>query len=218
MGVYFMYVYERMTRRPVVVLPDYSVAKAFQLMKEGRYSQLPVVDSNNKVVGLVTEKLLAEVNPSSATSLSVYEINYLLSKTKVKDIMKTGIFKIDKDALLEDAALIMKENRISSLPVTEGEYLVGIITRTDIFRAFIDIMGVKSDGTRIAISTIDKTGVYAEITSIFAAHNIDIRNISNITENGKSRLVVKVRSHDVREVLEEIKAKGYTIESVKDVR
>ena len=125
-----MYVQERMTRRPTVVLPDYSVAKAYQLMQEGRYSQLPVVDSDNKLIGLVTEKLLAEVNPSSATSLSVYEINYLLSKTKVKDIMKTGIFKIDKNALLEDAALLMKENRISSLPVTDGEYLVGIITRT----------------------------------------------------------------------------------------
>ncbi|MFR5772541.1 MAG: CBS domain-containing protein [Lachnospirales bacterium] len=68
-----------------------------------------------KLIGLVTEKLLAEVNPSSATSLSVYEINYLLSKTKVQDIMKTGIFKINKDALIEDAAIIMKENRISSL-------------------------------------------------------------------------------------------------------
>ena len=96
-----MYVHERMTRRPTVVLPDYSVSKAYQLMTEGRFSQLPVVDSDNKLIGLVTEKLLAEINPSSATSLSVYEINYLLSKTKVNDIMKTGVFKIDKDALLE---------------------------------------------------------------------------------------------------------------------
>lgn len=214
-----MYVQERMTRRPTVVLPDYSVAKAYQLMQEGRFSQLPVVDSDNKLIGLVTEKLLAEVNPSSATSLSVYEINYLLSKTKVKDIMKTGIFKIDKNALLEDAALLMKENRISSLPVTDGEYLVGIITRTDIFRAFIDIMGVKADGTRIAISTPDRTGVFAEITQIFASHNIDIRNISNFNENGKLEMVVKVRSHDVKAAIEDIKAKGcYTIESITDVR
>lgn len=213
-----MYVHERMTRRPTVVLPDYSVAKAYQLMKEGRFSQLPVVDGDNKLIGLVTEKLLAEVNPSSATSLSVYEINYLLSKTKVKDIMKTGIFKINKNALLEDAALVMKENRISSLPVTDGEYLVGIITRTDIFRAFIDIMGVKATGTRIAISAIDKTGVFAEITQIFASYGIDIRNISNINENGKLEMVVKVRSFDVTKAIEDIKAKGYIIESIKEVR
>mgnify|MGYP003094798450 CR=1 FL=1 len=213
-----MYVHERMTRRPTVVLPDYSVAKAYQLMKEGRYSQLPVVDGDNKLIGLVTEKLLAEVNPSSATSLSVYEINYLLSKTKVKDIMKTGIFKIDKDALLEDAALVMKENRISSLPVTDGEYLVGIITRTDIFRAFIDIMGVKAEGTRIAISAADRTGIFAEITKVFASYDIDIRNISNINENGRLEMVVKVRSHDVTKAIDDIKAMGYEIKSIKDVR
>ncbi|MDO4300228.1 MAG: CBS and ACT domain-containing protein [Clostridia bacterium] len=213
-----MYVHERMTRRPTVVMPDYSVAKAYQLMKEGRFSQLPVVDSDNKLIGLVTEKLLAEVNPSSATSLSVYEINYLLSKTKVKDIMKTGIFKINKNALLEDAALVMKENRISSLPVTDGEYLVGIITRTDIFRAFIDIMGVKAEGTRVAISAADKTGVFAEITQIFASYGIDIRNISNINENGRLEMVVKVRSFDVEKAIEDIKAKGYIIESVQEVR
>lgn len=213
-----MYVHERMTRRPTVVMPDYSVAKAYQLMKEGRFSQLPVVDGDNKLIGLVTEKLLAEVNPSSATSLSVYEINYLLSKTKVKDIMKTGIFKIDKNSLLEDAALVMKENRISSLPVTDGEYLVGIITRTDIFRAFIDIMGVKATGTRIAISAVDKTGVFAEITQIFASYGIDIRNISNINENGRLEMVVKVRSFDVEKAIEDIKAKGYIIESVQEVR
>lgn len=213
-----MYVHERMTRRPTVVLPDYSVSKAYQLMTEGRFSQLPVVDSDNKLIGLVTEKLLAEINPSSATSLSVYEINYLLSKTKVNDIMKTGVFKIDKDALLEDAALIMKENRISSLPVTDGEYLVGIITRTDIFRAFIDIMGVKAPGTRVAITAVDKTGVFAEITNIFASYGIDIRNISNFNENGKLEMVVKVRSFDVDKAVEDIKAKGYTIDSITYVR
>ena len=213
-----MYVHERMTRRPTVVLPDYSVSKAYQLMTEGRFSQLPVVDSDNKLIGLVTEKLLAEINPSSATSLSVYEINYLLSKTKVNDIMKTGVFKIDKNALLEDAALIMKENRISSLPVTDGEYLVGIITRTDIFRAFIDIMGVKAPGTRVAITATDKTGVFAEITQIFASYGIDIRNISNFNENGKLEMVVKVRSFDVDKAVEDIKSKGYTIDSITYVR
>ncbi len=213
-----MYVHERMTRRPTVVLPDYSVAKAYQLMKENRFSQLPVVDEDNKLIGLVTEKLLAEINPSSATSLSVYEINYLLSKTKVNDIMKTGVFKIDKNALLEDAALVMKENRISSLPVTDGEYLVGIITRTDIFRAFIDIMGVKSKGTRVVITADDKTGVFAEITQIFASYGIDIRNISNFNENGKLEMVVKVRSYDVGKAIEDIKAKGYTIKAVNEIR
>lgn len=210
-----MYVSERMTRYPATVMSNYSVSKAYQIMTEGHYSQLPVVDSDNKLIGLVTEKLLAEVNPSSATSLSVYEINYLLSKTKVQDIMKTGIFKINKDALIEDAAIIMKENRISSLPVVEGDnYLAGIITRTDIFKAFIDIMGVKATGTRIAITTEDKVGVLADITSILAQHNINIRNITDISENGKSEITIKVRSLDATAAVEDIKAKGYNVTSV----
>ena len=199
-----MYVSERMTRYPATVMPNYSVSKAYQIMTEGHYSQLPVVDSDNKLIGLVTEKLLAEVNPSSATSLSVYEINYLLSKTKVQDIMKTGIFKINKDALIEDAAIIMKENN----------YLAGIITRTDIFKAFIDIMGVKATGTRIAITTEDKVGVLADITSILAEHNINIRNITDISENGKSEITIKVRSLDASAAIEDIKAKGYNVTSV----
>ena len=211
-----MYVSERMTRYPATVMPNYSVSKAYQIMTEGHYSQLPVVDSDNKLIGLVTEKLLAEVNPSSATSLSVYEINYLLSKTKVQDIMKTGIFKINKDALIEVLLqFIMKENRISSLPVVEGDnYLAGIITRTDIFKAFIDIMGVKATGTRIAITTEDKVGVLADITSILAQHNINIRNITDISENGKSEITIKVRSLDATAAVEDINAKGYNVTSV----
>ena len=127
--------------------------------------------------------------------------------------MKTGIFKINKDALIEDAAIIMKENRISSLPVIEGDnYLAGIITRTDIFKAFIDIMGVKATGTRIA--TEDKVGVLADITSILAEHNINIRNITDISENGKSEITIKVRSLDASAAIEDIKAKGYNVTSV----
>lgn len=210
-----MYVHDRMTRNPSTVKPEYPVSKAFQLMTETKHSQLPVVDDNNKLIGLVTEKLLAEVNPSKATSLSVYEINYLLSKTKVENIMKTGIFKINQNALIEDAALIMKENRIGSLPVVDdNDYLVGIVTRVDIFKAFIDIMGVKVRGTRIAIKVIDDIGIIADITNIIKSHNIDIRHISNFNENDHLELIIKVRSLDVDELIEDLKSKGYEVLSV----
>ena len=210
-----MYVYERMTRNPSTVEPDYSVSKAFQLMTETKHSQLPVIDNNNKLIGLVTEKLLAEVNPSKATSLSVYEINYLLSKTKVKDIMKTGIFKINQNALIEDAALTMKENRIGSLPVVDdNDYLVGIVTRVDIFKAFIDIMGVKVPGTRIGIRVVDSIGIIADITNIIKSHNIDIRHISNFNMNDHVELTIKVSSLEVDDLLKDLKSKGYDIISV----
>ena len=210
-----MYVRERMTTNPISVEPNVSVSKAFMLMTESKHSQLPVVDNDNKLIGLVTEKLLAEVNPSKATSLSVYEINYLLSKTKVGDIMKTGIFSINQNALIEDAALIMKENRIGSLPVVDdNNYLVGIVTRVDIFKAFIDILGVKAVGTRIAIKTKDSIGIIADITNIIKNNNIDIRNISNFNENGHLELIIKVRSLETDKLVDDLKAAGYEVISV----
>ncbi len=209
-----MYVYERMTKRPTTVMPDYSISKAYQIMTEGKYSQLPVVDGENKLLGLLTEKTLAEYTPSKATSLSVYEVSYILTKSKVKDVMKTKIFTIDKNAFIEDAAVIMKENRINSLPVTENGYLIGILTKTDIFTALIDIVGARAAGTRITISTTDKTGVMADITGIFAKNNIDIRNFSNVIEEDTTVITLKLRSKNIESAVEELKAKGYTIKNI----
>lgn len=210
-----MYVYERMSSNVSTVEPDFSVSKAFQIMTDTKHSQLPVVDSSNKLLGLVTEKLLAEVNPSKATSLSVYEINYLLSKTKVKDIMRTGIFKINKDKLIEDAALIMKENRIGSLPVVDDDNtLVGIVTRVDIFKAFIEIMGVKVPGTRIALKAPDSVGKIADITNIIANYNINIKHISNFVNKDHLEIIIKLETENTDNVVEDLKAKGYEILSV----
>lgn len=212
-----MFIYEKMTKNVHSVKPEYSVSKAFQILTEKGHSQLPVIDENNKLIGLVTEKLLAEVNPSKATSLSVYEINYLLSKTKVSDIMKTGVFKINQNRLIEDAALIMKENRISSLPVVDDENnLVGIVTRIDIFKAFIDILGVKVPGTRISIKASEKVGELAEISQLIAKHNINIKNISNFVTSFGIEIIMKLDSFETSELVEDLKAKGYEILSVSE--
>ncbi len=204
-----------MTKNVVSVKPDYSVSKAFQILTESRHSQLPVVDDNNKLTGLLTEKLLAEVNPSKATSLSVYEINYLLSKTKVCDIMRTGVFKVNQNALIEDAALIMKENHIGSLPVVDDDNnLVGIVTRVDIFKAFIDILGVKVPGTRLSLKASDKVGELAEISQIIANHNVNVKNISNFATSFGSEIIIKLDSFETDDIINDLKQKGYEILSV----
>ncbi len=210
-----MFIHEKMTKNVISVKPDYSVSKTFQILTESKHSQLPVVDDNNKLLGLVTEKLLAEVNPSKATSLSVYEINYLLSKTKVSDIMRTGVFKINEGALIEDAALIMKENRIGSLPVIDEENnLVGIVTRVDIFKAFIDILGVKVPGTRISLKALGKIGELAEISEAIARHNINIKNISNIETSFGVEIIIKLDTFEADDLINELSEKGYDILSV----
>lgn len=210
-----MYIYEKMNKNVVSVKPNYSVSKTFQLMTETKHSKLPVVDENNKLIGIITGKLIAEVNPSKATSLSVYEINHLLSKIKVKEIMKTGVFKINKNSLIEDAALIIKENKISCLPVVDGENnLVGIITRVDIFKSLISILGLKTSGTRISIRASEKVGELAEITSIVAKHNINIKNISNFTSKTGKEVIMKLDSFKTDDLVYELKSKGYEILSI----
>ena len=207
-----MFVYEKMTKNVETAMPEFSVSKAFQILTEKGHSQLPVVDENNKLLGLITEKLLAEVNPSKATSLSVYEINYLLSKTKVSDIMKTGVFKINQNSLIEDAALIMKENRIGSLPIVDDDnHLVGIITRGDIFKAFIDILGVKVPGTRISIKASEKVGELAQITQLIAKYNINIKSISNFVTDFGRELIMKLDSFEVDLLIQDLKDKCFEI-------
>lgn len=209
-----MFVSELMTKDVAMVSADASVSKAFQILYEKKHSQLPVVDGD-KLVGLVTEKLLAEVSPSKATSLSVFELNYLLSKTKVKDIMKTKIFTVGPDALIEEAALLMYSNDIGSLPVVKADKtLIGILTRLDIFHAFVEILGVNDKGTRISLEVEDHVGIIADVAKILKEKNLSIRHISNYSKQDREELVIRVDTLDIQPVLDAFAAQNYKITSV----
>ena len=212
-----MYVKNRMTSDVVTISSDASIATAFQLMMEKKCSQLPVVDGH-KIVGLVTEKLLTEVSPSKATTLSIYELNYLLSKTKVKDIMKSNIITVEPDILLEEAAVLMRNHDINSLPVVENtSHLVGIITKIDIFDAFIELIGVNDAGTRIALEVKDELGTIAEICQIIKGHGININHISNFNQFGAenhSELIIRLGTTDVDHLIESLTSHGYIVLSV----
>jgi acetoin utilization protein AcuB len=210
-----MYVNEKMTVSPIYVKADSSVSKAYSLMTETRHSSLPVVDDSNKPIGIITTKIIAQVNPSKATTLSLYEINHLLSKTKVRDIMFTGAFSISSDALIEDAALIMKENRIKALPVVgEDGCLCGIITRLDVFRAFVDILGLKTRGTEIVIQSESKTD-FDTAVSVIRKNEIDPLNINTCTKSDYSELIVRVACLETDTLIKALKDSGLKIISVK---
>lgn len=135
-------------------------------MMEHGYSQFPVVEGN-ELKGLITERVLKDVSPSKATSLSIFELNYLLSKTKVKDVMITDIITASPDMLIEDAAVLLRSNVVGSLPVvSEDNQLVGIITRTDIIDAFIEFLGTNDHGTRISLEVKNEIGTFAKIANI----------------------------------------------------
>jgi acetoin utilization protein AcuB len=113
--------------------------------------------------------------------------------------------------LLEEASLLMREHKIGGLPVVEDGKVVGIITETDIFDAFIEIMGFRDKGTRITVDVgVDHPGVLAEVSSIIASHNINITHLAAF----RSELIVRVNTTNVEEIIDAIKAKGYTVLSV----
>ncbi|NLJ57758.1 MAG: CBS domain-containing protein, partial [Tissierellia bacterium] len=152
-----MYVKNRMTKDPYTTTTSTPISDAVALLKEKGLKRLPVVDGE-KVVGILTQSDIQKVSPTKATSLSIFEINYLLSKLTVKDAMTKKIITIEATSLLEEAAVIMRENRIGTLPVVEDGKLVGIITESDIFDALIDLLGFKDQGSRITIEAKDIPG------------------------------------------------------------
>ncbi len=208
-----MKVRERMSRDLAVVTPETSIADAFQLMQERRIRRLPVM-SKNKLVGIVTIKDLNKVSPSSATSLSIFELNYLLAKTKIKDILPKNmeVITIEADANIEKAAVLMREHQIGGIPVMENGELVGIITETNIFDAFIDILGVNRPGTRIDMEVDERVGAVAAVTGIIAQHGISIENIVLVEkERGLYDLILRLDSTEAEEAVVSLRHHGFKI-------
>jgi len=166
-----MLVRDWMTKDPLTVAPDTPVLEAINLLKNKGFRRLPVV-KDGKLVGLVTDKDLKDAMPSKATTLSVWEMNYLLSKLTVQEVMAKPVITVEADAPLEKAALLMEEKKIGGLPVMDGEKLVGIITVTDVLRAFIEVLGLKMGGLRITVDIPDVPGALAQMARAVPPANI----------------------------------------------
>ncbi|HNX28193.1 MAG TPA: CBS and ACT domain-containing protein [Syntrophomonadaceae bacterium] len=212
-----MKVKDRMTTSVKTVQLDTSVTEAFRMMKDNNIRRLPVLEKD-RLVGITTLTDLNQAAPSSATTLSIHELNYLLAKTKIKDILpkKQKVITVTPDTYIETAAKIMRQNKISSLPVIENGKLVGIVTETDIFDALIDILGVKKAHSRIDLYVRERPGTLAEITSIIAESGINILNTVVFYEDKKDRykIILRLESLENDELIKKLAAKGYEIESV----
>jgi len=163
-----MLVRERMTRNPIFIRPDTPVTEAQALMKREKIHHLPVVDKDEKVVGIVTEKDLLYASPSVATTLSVYEMTSLLAKLKVDRVMNREVVTITEDVPLEEAARIMADGRIGGLPIMRGKTLVGMITESDLFRIFIELFGARQKGVRVSVTMPNVKGELAKIAGAVA--------------------------------------------------
>lgn len=187
-----MAVKDFMTRKVVYISPDTTIAHAADIMRDQKLHRLPVIE-NDKLVGLVTEGTIAEASPSKVTSLSIYEMNYLLNKTKVKDVMIHDVVTISQYASLEDATYLMLKNKIGILPVVDNEQVYGIITDRDIFKAFLEVSGYGEKGVRMRFVTEDEVGVLSHIIALLVEENLNISNTVNIPrKDGKVVIEVQI--------------------------
>ena len=151
-----------MTANPFTVLPSDPVTDAQTMMRREKIHRLPVLDSSNKLVGIVSEKDLLYATPSPATTLNVYEMSNLLSKLKVDSVMTKEVITVHSDTLVEDAARLLVDNNIGGLPVVDNGKLVGIVTESDLFRLLIDLFGTRKKGVRATLRVPERPGELAD--------------------------------------------------------
>ena len=213
-----MFVRDRMSAPPVTVLPETSFQDALKMMQDGHFRRLPVVDETGKLVGIVSERDLLHAAPSPATSLSMWELNYLLARLTVGKLMTTHVITVTEDTPLEEAARLMVSHRIGGLPVVDGHRrVVGVITETDIFKAFVEMLGSGQPGLRLTLRVPNGKGVLAKLTTAISALDGNILSVGTfgVAENGDASLLIKVAGVNQTQLVETLEALG---DHVVDVR
>ncbi len=193
-----MLIRDWMTKDPVTITEDTSMIKAIHLMKERRFRRIPVV-SQGKLVGMVTDRDLKEASPSKATTLDVHELYYLLAELQVSEIMSRDPFSVSPDDTVEHAAQIMLEHTISGLPVVDGSCaVVGIITQSDVFRAFMQITGVLQGGVQFALRLEDRPGLIKDVVDLLRARGARfVSLLSSYTASKEGYRDVSLRVKDL---------------------
>ena len=212
------YVRERINRNPVTINSDASFFEARNLIHEKGIRHLLVVDKNNRLVGIVTDRDIRQAAPSDATLLSVQELNYLLGKLKVSSFMtpREKLITMTPDTLIEEAIQLMHDNKIGCLPILEGEKIFGIVTETDMLAFLVDIFGYHQKGSRLTIALEDKPGTMLGILEIFKKHNVNIISIvtpSFIVE-GKRIAALRIRTEEYKDLVTELEKANYDVLSI----
>ena len=207
-----MLVKDYMSKEVITIAPNLPIFEAMDLMKQKDIHRLPVVE-NNKLVGLLTEGTIQEAMPSKATSLSVYEVNYLLNKMTVSDVMIKDVHTIKADEFIEEAIKLMREYNVGVLPVVDDNHVVkGIITSTDAFDAFLSITGYGENGTRVVISIKDDhLGVLAELTKVLAEKAFNIVQIVVYRQHGHVIIIIQVVEKNEIDLKNTLESNNYDV-------
>lgn len=177
-----MFVKERMTGNPLTVTRHTGIDEAMNIMKRNHIRHLPVAEKGH-LYGFIDEGDLQKASPSSASLLSRGELLTLLAKIKVQDVMPRTLISINQNAVIEEAALLFKQSKRSGLPVVDDAgIVVGVITETDVFATFIEIMGLEKGTTRLTAIVDDRPGTIAEICGVFAENGINIESLVTVPQ------------------------------------
>ncbi|MEE8440264.1 MAG: CBS and ACT domain-containing protein [Spirochaetia bacterium] len=193
-----------MTRNPFTLTESNTVADAQSLMDREKIHRLPVINEQKKLVGIVSKADLLEAAPSPATTLSVYEMNNLLAKLTIDEIMSRDVLTVTSETVVEDAARLLVDKNIGGLPVMAGETLVGIVTESDLFRLFIDLFGTRRKGVRATLRVPERPGELADMTKLITDAGGNIISIGTFSGNDVTNavLILKVEQIAKDELLE----------------
>ncbi len=190
-----MFVSDWMTRKVFTLIPNDAISQAVKLIGEKKIKHIPVA-KDGRIKGIISDGDIHEFMPSRATCLDIYELHYLLEKTKVREIMKTSVITVHKDTPVEEAAMIMYDHNIGCLPILEGGIISGIISDRDIFRALVDITGVRHGGHRLSLTVEDRPGSIREVADIIRKHGFSLQSIMTSYEkiaSGHRHIVVRAK-------------------------
>ncbi len=203
-----------MSKDVITVNADDSMQDAGCLLREYNINVLPVMEKGN-MVGIITDRDLKKASPSDATTLDMHELLFLISKIKIRDLMKTPVLTVLPDHTVEEAAAILLEKKISGLPVVdEKNQVVGIITRSDLFRVIITLTGLGKKGIQFAIRLKDKPGPIKEVRQLVHEYGGRTASILSSWDNAppdRLNLYFRVYQIDRQKLplfLDKIKAKG----------
>jgi acetoin utilization protein AcuB len=193
-----MLVRDRMTSNPMTITPDTSFPEAFRLMRDNRIRHLPVVEKE-KLIGVVAQTDLLHASPSPATSLSVFEINYLLANLHVREVMSSPAVTVPDDAPLEEVARVLIDKKIGCLPVMRDGTMVGLITETDIFEAFVEILGGEEASLRVTVRVPDEKGELARLAGVIAGLGGNICSVALFRGEDPQHVFLTFRLEGVHE-------------------
>ena len=215
-----MFVCDRMSSPAVTVTASASFPDALKLMREHGFRRLPVVDKKGRLVGIVSERDLLYASPSSATSLSIWEVHYLLANLHIKTIMTKKVITTTPDTPVEDAARLMVTHKIGGLPVVDGRgEVVGVITETDIFQTFVEMFASDHPGVRLTLKVSERKGVLLELCkTIFdlGGSIVSVGSFNGSLPNERG-LVVKVRDVDGGQLVSTLDTLGEHVVDARDV-